>query len=56
MNKDAKIYIAGHNEWWVARSENLPLKANQLDWSFEQGTGSEKPTSRKDFMAAENRK
>jgi GDP-L-fucose synthase len=24
-----------------------------LDWSFEQGTGSEKPTSCKDFMAAE---
>jgi GDP-L-fucose synthase len=57
MNKDAKIYIAGHNGMvGSAIWRTLTLKAIPTWLSFEQGTGSEKPTSSKDFMAEKNQK
>jgi GDP-L-fucose synthase len=48
MNKDAKIYIAGHNGMvGSVICETLTAKAPLI--GFEQGTGSEKPTSRQRF-------
>jgi GDP-L-fucose synthase len=56
MNKDAKIYIAGHSMVGSAIWRTLTAKGYTNLIGLRARTGFEKPTSCKDFMAAENRK